>query len=150
MGAVFASRKIYDALMTGPESQIELFHGYTYSAHPVACAAGLASLEIYQGEGLFTRGAALTGHWQDAMHALRGLPNVIDVRALGLLAGIELSPRPDAAGARGYDVMVDCFNNGLVLRVTGDTLALSPPLIVEPTQIDEMVTILGNALKRVA
>jgi len=150
MGAVFASRKIHDALMTGPESQIELFHGYTYSAHPVACAAGLASLEIYQGEGLFTRGAALTGHWQDAMHALRGLPNVIDVRALGLLAGIELSPRPDAAGARGYDVMVDCFNNGLVLRVTGDTLALSPPLIVEPTQIDEMVTILGNALKRVA
>jgi beta-alanine--pyruvate transaminase len=150
MGAVFASRKIYDALMTGPESQIELFHGYTYSAHPVACAAGLASLEIYQGEGLFTRGAALTGQWQDAMHALRGLPNVIDVRALGLLAGIELSPRPDAAGARGYDVMVDCFNNGLVLRVTGDTLALSPPLIVEPAQIDEMVTILGNALKRVA
>ena len=150
MGAVFASRKIHDALMTGPESQIELFHGYTYSAHPVACAAGLASLEIYQGEGLFTRGAALTGHWQDAMHALRGLPNVIDIRALGLLAGIELSPRPDASGARGYDVMVDCFNNGLVLRVTGDTLALSPPLIVEPTQIDEMVTILGNALKRVA
>jgi beta-alanine--pyruvate transaminase len=150
MGAVFASRKIHDALMTGPESQIELFHGYTYSAHPVACAAGLASLEIYQGEGLFTRGAALTGQWQDAMHALRGLPNVIDVRALGLLAGIELSPRPDAVGARGYDVMVDCFNNGLVLRVTGDTLALSPPLIVEPAQIDEMATILGNALKRVA
>lgn len=150
MGAVFASRKIHDALMTGSESQIELFHGYTYSAHPVACAAGLASLEIYQGEGLFTRGAALTGHWQDAMHALRGLPNVIDVRALGLLAGIELSPRPDAAGARGYDVMVDCFNNGLVLRVTGDILALSPPLIVEPAQINEMVTILGNALKRVA
>jgi beta-alanine--pyruvate transaminase len=150
MGAVFASRKIHDALMTGPESQIELFHGYTYSAHPVACAAGLASLEIYQREGLFTRAAALTGHWQDAMHALRGLPNVIDIRALGLLAGIELSPRPDAAGARGYEVMVDCFNNGLVLRVTGDTLALSPPLILEPAQIDEMVTILGNALKRVA
>jgi beta-alanine--pyruvate transaminase len=150
MGAVFASRKIHDALMTGPAAQIELFHGYTYSAHPVACAAGLAVLDIYQGEGLLTRGAALTDHWQEAMHSLRGLPNVIDVRALGLLAGIELAPRPGAVGARGYEVMVDCFNNGLVVRVTGDTLALSPPLIVEPAQIDEMVTILGNALKRVA
>jgi beta-alanine--pyruvate transaminase len=110
----------------------------------------LAVLDIYQGEGLLTRGAALTDHWQEAMHSLRGLRNVIDVRALGLLAGIELAPRPGAVGARGYEVMVDCFNNGLVVRVTGDTLALSPPLIVEPAQIDEMVTILGNALKRVA
>jgi beta-alanine--pyruvate transaminase len=150
MGAVFASRKIHDALMTGPANQIELFHGYTYSAHPVACAAGLATLDIYQSEGLLTRGAALAGHWQEAMHALRALPNVIDIRTIGLMAGIELSPRPQATGARAYDVMVDCFNSGLVLRITGDTIAFSPPLIIEPAQIDEMVTILGNALKRVA
>ena len=150
LGAVFASRQVHDALMTGPTSQIELFHGYTYSAHPVACAAGIATLEIYQKEGLLTRGAALTGHWQDAMHSLRGLPNVIDIRAIGLVAGIELSSRPDAAGARGYDVMVDCFNRGLVLRNSGDTLALSPPLIVERAHIDEIVMILGDALKRVA
>jgi beta-alanine--pyruvate transaminase len=150
MGAVFASRKIHDALMTGPESQIELFHGYTYSAHPVACAAGMASLEIYQSEGLFTRGAAITGHWQDAMHSLRSLPNVIDVRAIGLLAGIELASRPDAVGARAYEVMVDCFNRGLVIRVTGDSIAMSPPLIVERGQINDMVGILGDALQRVA
>src|SRR5450432_3110916 len=150
MGAVFASRKVHDALMTGPTSQIELFHGYTYSAHPVACAAGIATLESYQKEGLLTRGVAFTDYWQDAMHSLRGLPNVIDIRAIGLVAGIELSSRPDAAGARGYHVMVDCFNHGLVLRNSGDALALSPPLIVERTQIDEMVMILGAALKRVA
>jgi beta-alanine--pyruvate transaminase len=150
MGAVFANRKIHDALMTGPESQIELFHGYTYSAHPVACAAGLATLEIYRQEGLLTRGAALADHWQDAMHTLRAMPNVIDIRTIGLVAGIELASRPDAVGARAYDVMVDCFNHGLVLRVSGDTLAMSPPLIVEREQIDSMVSILGDALKRVA
>ena len=150
MGAVFASRKIHDALMTGPASQIELFHGYTYSAHPVACAAGIATLEIYQKENLLTRGAALTDYWQDAMHSLRGLPNVIDIRAIGLVAGIELSPRPGAAGIRGYDVMVDCFNRGLVLRNSGDSLAMSPPLIVERSHIDDIVAILGDAIKRVA
>jgi beta-alanine--pyruvate transaminase len=150
MGAVFAKREIHDALMTGPESQIELFHGYTYSAHPVACAAGMATLEIYQGEGLLTRGAELTDHWQNAVHGLRSLSNVIDVRALGLLAGVELAPRPNAPGARAYEVMVDCFNRGLVARVTGDIIAMSPPLIVERGQIDEMVNILGDAIKRTA
>ncbi len=150
MGAVFASRKVHDALMTGPASQIELFHGYTYSAHPVACAAGLATLDIYREEGLLTRGAELTEYWQDAMHSLRSLPNVIDVRTIGLVAGVELSSRPDAVGARGYDVMVDCFNHGLVLRNSGDSLALSPPLIVERSHIDDIVAMLGDALKRVA
>jgi beta-alanine--pyruvate transaminase len=150
MGAVFASRKIHDALMVGATSQIELFHGYTYSAHPVACAAGLATLEIYQKENLLTRGAALTDYWQDAMHSLRGLPNVIDIRAIGLVAGIELSSRKDAAGSRGYEVMVDCFNRGLVLRNAGDVLAMSPPLIVERSHIDDIAGILGDALKRVA
>ena len=150
MGAVFASRKVHDALMTGPENQIELFHGYTYSAHPVACAAGLATLGIYQGEGLLTRGATLASHWQEKMQGLRDLPHVIDIRTIGLVAGIELSPRPDAAGARAYDVMVDCFNNGLMVRITGDTIALSPPLIVSEAQIDEMTAILAAAIKRVA
>ncbi|MFL6791572.1 MAG: aminotransferase class III-fold pyridoxal phosphate-dependent enzyme, partial [Bradyrhizobium sp.] len=150
MGAVFASRRIHDTLMTGPESQIELFHGYTYSGHPVACAAGLATLDIYNDEGLLTRGASLASYWRDSIHQLAGLPNVIDVRTVGLMAGIELSPRKDALGARGYDVMVDCFKRGLYLRMSGDSFAMSPPLIVERSHIDEMVSILGDAIKRVA
>ena len=150
MGAVFASRKVHDALMTGPESQIELFHGYTYSAHPVACAAGLATLDIYRSEGLLTRGAGLAAHWQKTMHALRGLPNVADIRTIGLVAGIELASRGDAVGARGYEVMVDCFNRGLMIRITADTIALSPPLIVKEEQIDEMAGIVADAIKRVA
>ena len=150
MGAVFASEAVHDALMVGPESQIELFHGYTYSGHPVACAAGLATLEIYREEGLLTRAAELADHWQEAMHSLNGLPNVIDIRTIGLVAGIELAPRADAAGARGYDVFVDCFNKGLLVRVTGDTIALSPPLIVQKEQIDTMASMLGDAIKRAA
>jgi beta-alanine--pyruvate transaminase len=150
MGAVFARGKIFDALMQGPEEQIELFHGYTYSGHPAACAAGLATLDIYQDEGLLTRAATLTNHWQESVHCLRGLPNVVDIRAIGLLAGIDLAPRPDAPGARGYDIFVDCFERGLLVRVTGDIIALSPPLIVEPAQIDQIVAILGDALRRAA
>jgi beta-alanine--pyruvate transaminase len=150
MGAVFASRRIHDALMSGPQSQIELFHGYTYSAHPVACAAGLATLDIYRSEGLLTRGATLAEYWRDGLHALKGLPNVIDIRNVGLMGAVELSPRKDAAGARGYEVMVDCFNHGLYLRQSGDAFAMSPPLIVERGHIDEMVSILGDAIKRVA
>lgn len=148
MGAVFAKRDIYDALMQGPDNQIELFHGYTYSGHPAACAAGLATLDIYESEGLLTRGATLTDAWQQAMHSLKGSPNVIDVRALGMLAGIELAPRPNAPGARAYDVFLDCLANGVLIRVTGDIIALSPPLIVEPNQIDQIVTAIGTALKR--
>jgi beta-alanine--pyruvate transaminase len=148
MGAVFACRKIYDALMQGPQEQIELFHGYTYSGHPAACAAGLATLDIYQDEGLLTRAATLTDHWQEALHSLRGLPNVIDIRALGLLAGIELAPRPDAPGARAHAIFTDCFERGLLIRVTGDIIALSPPLIVEPAQIDQIVSILRDVLRR--
>jgi beta-alanine--pyruvate transaminase len=149
-GAVFASRKIYDGLMTGPESQIELFHGYTYSAHPVACAAGLATLDIYKDEGLLTRGASLADYWRDALHQLKGLPNVIDIRNVGLMGAVEVAPRKDAIGARGYDMMVDCFNRGLYLRQSGDSLAMSPPLIVERSHIDEMVSILSDVIKRVA
>ena len=150
MGAVFASRTVHDALMTGPEGAIELFHGYTYSGHPVACAAGLATLDIYAREGLLTRGADLAEDWAQAIHGLSGARNVIDIRTLGLVAGIELQPRPDAPGARAYEVFVDCFERGLLIRVTGDIIALSPPLIVERDQIDTMVSILGDALGRAA
>jgi len=150
MGAVFASRTIHDAMMQGPEQQIELFHGYTYSGHPAACAAALATLEIYAREKLLTRVASLAPDWRDAMHGLQGTPHVIDIRTIGLMAGIELAPRPEAPGARGYAVFVECFNRGLYLRVTGDTLALSPPLIVEPEQIATMAGILTDAIKHVA
>jgi beta-alanine--pyruvate transaminase len=150
MGAVFTSRAVHDALMTGPEAAIELFHGYTYSGHPAACAAGLAALDIYTRENLWTRAASLEPAWQDAMHGLQGAPNVIDIRTIGLVAGIELASRPGAAGARAHDVFVDCFKRGLLIRVTGDIIALSPPLIVEGEQIGEMASILGDALQRAA
>ncbi len=150
MGAVFAARKVYDGLMTGPENAIELFHGYTYSGHPVAAAAGLATLEVYAEEGLLTRGAELANHWQEALHSLKGVSNVIDIRNLGLVGAIELSSRKDAPGARAYDVFVDCFKKGLLIRVTGDVIALSPPLIVEKEQIDTIVSVIGDAIKRAA
>jgi beta-alanine--pyruvate transaminase len=150
MGAVFAGRKIYDGLMQGEERQIELFHGYTYSGHPVACAAGIANLDIFRDEQLFTRAATVADQWQEAMHSLQGLPHVTDIRTIGLIAGIELASRPDSPGSRAYDVFVDCFHKGLLIRVTGDIIALSPPLIIEPSQIHEIVSTLSAALRRVA
>ena len=150
MGAVFASREVHDALVQGPEGMIELFHGYTYSGHPAACAAGLATLDIYRREGLLTRGASLAPAWEEAMFSLKNLPNVIDIRTVGLMAGVELAPREGAPGKRGYDVFVDCFNHGLGVRVTGDVLALSPPLIVEHAQIEAMAGMLGESIARVA
>ncbi|MDK4703382.1 aspartate aminotransferase family protein [Rhizobium sp. CNPSo 4062] len=150
MGAVFASRKIYDGLMAGPENQIELFHGYTYSGHPVACAAGLATMEIYEEEGLLMRAAELAEDWQNALHSLKGLPHVVDIRNLGLVGAVELAPRDGAPGTRAYDVFVDCFQKGLLIRVTGDIIALSPPLIIERAEIETIVSMLGDALKRAA
>ena len=117
--------------MVGPEHLIELFHGYTYSGHPVACAAGLATLDIYERERLFERAASLSPLWEEAVHLLRGGPHVIDIRNLGLVAGIELQPRPDEPGKRAYEVLLDCFENGVLVRQAGDIIALSPPLIVE-------------------
>ncbi|HWK48563.1 MAG TPA: aminotransferase class III-fold pyridoxal phosphate-dependent enzyme, partial [Steroidobacter sp.] len=149
MGAVFVRKQIYDAFMQGPDG-IELFHGYTYSAHPAACAAGLATQEIYEREGLLTRGADLAKTWEDAIHSLRSSPNVIDIRNLGLVAGIDLQPRAGAAGARGYEALVKCFEKGILIRTTGDTIALSPPLIISTAQIDELVTRLGEVLKTIA
>lgn len=149
MGAVFVRKHIYDAFMQGPENAIELFHGYTYSAHPVACAAALATSEIYQRDGLLTRGAELGKTWEDAVHSMRGLPHVIDVRNLGLVAGIELQPREGAPGARAYEVFVKAFEKGILIRYTGDILALSPPLIIEPAQIDQLVTTLKDVIRTV-
>jgi beta-alanine--pyruvate transaminase len=149
MGAVFASKKIYDAFMKGPDG-IELFHGYTYSGHPLAAAAGLATLKLYQDEGLFERAAALAGYWQDAIHSLKGLPHIMDLRNLGLVAGIELEPRPGKPGTRAFDVFVDCFERGLLIRVTADIIALSPPLIVEKTHIEQMVNTIGESLRKAA
>ena len=150
MGAVFASRAVHDAMMQGPGSVIELFHGYTYSGHPAGCAAGMATLDIYEREGLLTRAADLATPWHDAMMSLRDAPNVMDVRTIGLVAGVELQPRPGAPGARGYDVFVDCFAKGLLIRVTGDIIALSPPLIAETHQIETMVSVIRDALNRAA
>ncbi len=148
MGAVFASRAVHDAMMQGPENLIELFHGYTYSGHPVACAAGLATLDIYAREGLLTRGAELGGLWADTLHGLRDAPHVIDVRTIGLVGGIELASRDGAPGARAYDVFTDCFRAGLLIRVTGDIIALSPPLIVEPDHMGRMAETIRAALER--
>jgi beta-alanine--pyruvate transaminase len=149
MGAVFVRKGIYEAFMKGPDG-IELFHGYTYSGHPLAAAAGLATIKLYQDEDLFARAAALAPYWEDAIHSLRGLPNVIDLRNIGLVGGIELEPRAGKPAARAYEVFVDCFERGLLIRVTGDIVALSPPLIVEKNHVDQMVDTLGGALKRAA
>ena len=150
MGAVFSQRKIYEAFMQGPENSIELFHGYTYSAHPVACAAALAALDIYEKEGLLTRAAALSPQWENAVHSMRGLPNVIDVRNYGLIGGVEMEPRQGKPGARGYEVFLKCFERGVMVRQTGDTIAMSPPLIIEPKQIERMVEILGSVIRETA
>jgi beta-alanine--pyruvate transaminase len=149
MGAVFAKRGIHDALMHGPEHIIELFHGYTYSGHPAACAAGLATLDIYAREGLLERAASLAPLWEEAVHSLRGSPHVIDIRNMGLVAGIELEPRPGEPGKRSYEVFLDCYENGVLVRQTADILALSPPLIVEESHIRQMIASLAKALQRI-
>jgi len=136
--------------MSGPEHLIEFFHGYTYSAHPLACAAGLATLDTYAEEGLLTRAAELDGYFADAVHALAGEPNVIDVRNIGLVAGVELAPIPGQPTKRAFDIFLDCWQQGLLVRTTGDIVALSPPLIVERGQIDRIVDMLRQAIRRAA
>jgi beta-alanine--pyruvate transaminase len=149
MGAVFARKGIYDAFMNAPDNTIELFHGYTYSGHPVACAAGLATLDVYKEESLFERAAALSPYWEDAVHGLKGGRHVVDLRNLGLIAGIELEPRPGKPGARAFDAFLKAYAANLLIRVTGDIIALSPPLICEKKHVDEMFGILGDVLKTV-
>ncbi len=150
MGAVFASDKVHDAFMTGPEGAIELFHGYTYSGHPVAAAAGIATMEVYREEKLFERANEMAPAWEETMHSLRGLPNVIDIRNLGLVAGIELSSIPGKVGARAYDVFVRAFKKGLLIRTTADIIALSPPLIIEKAHIAEIANKLSEAIREAA
>jgi beta-alanine--pyruvate transaminase len=149
MGAVFVREEIYDAFMTGPEHAIELFHGYTYSGHPVACAAGLATMDIYEREGLLTRAGEVADYWEEAIHSLHGHKNVIDVRNLGLIGGIEFASREDAFGARAFEIHVKCFQRGVLARFTGDTIALSPPLIIEKKHIDELFGILAEVIDEV-
>jgi len=148
MGAVAASRQIYETILNNVETPIELFHGYTTSGHPLACAAGIATLDTFQEEGLFERAAELSPYWEDALHALKGEPHIVDIRNLGLIGGIELAPRAD--GNRAGDVFRKCFDAGVFVRYTGDVLAFSPPLIVEKPQIDQIADTVRTALKSVA
>jgi beta-alanine--pyruvate transaminase len=148
MGAVFAREGIYDAFMQGPATAIEFFHGYTYSAHPLACASAMAALDIYQQEGLLERADELAAHWENALHSLRGTRHVIDIRNIGLMGAVELEPRAGAAGARAFEAHVKAFfEEDLMVRFTGDIIALSPPLIVQKDQIDQMVERLGRVLR---
>ena len=146
MGAVLVDRRVHDAFMQGPAGAIEFFHGYTYSAHPVACAAGLATFDIYEREGLLQRAAEIAPYWEQAVHSLRDRRHVIDVRNLGLIAGVELEPRAGAPGARAFEAHVKGFETGVMLRFTGDIIAMSPPLIVEREHIDRIVDLLGQVL----
>ena len=150
MGAVFAQQFIHDAFMNGPEHLIEFFHGYTYSGHPLACAASLATLDTYAEEGLLTRGRDMAGFFEEAVHTLDGLPNVIDVRNLGLVGGIELAPIAGEPGKRAFQVFLDCWEHGVLVRNTGDTIALSPPLIIEKQHIEHIVGTLAGAIARAA
>ncbi len=150
MGAVIAKQGIHDAFMNGPEHVIELFHGYTYSAHPLACAAGLGTLATYADEGLLTRASQMEATFADAVHGLRDLPNVIDIRNIGLVGGIELAPIAGEPGERAFNVFLDCWDKGLLIRTTGDTIALSPPLIIEPQHIEQIVSTVAGAIRRAA
>jgi beta-alanine--pyruvate transaminase len=137
MGGVFVRDAIFEAFMQGPDG-IELFHGYTYSGHPLACAAGIGTLDTIEEEGLFERAASLDKYWEDAAHALKDARHVVDIRSLGLVAGIELEPRPGAPGKRAYEAFVKSFEAGVLIRYTGETIAFSPPLIIEKPQIDRI------------
>jgi beta-alanine--pyruvate transaminase len=150
MGAVLARQAIHDVFMTGPEHLIEFAHGYTYSAHPLACAAGLATLETYADEGLLNRASQLQGYFAEAVHSLKGLPNVIDIRNFGLVGGVELAPLAAEPAKRAFNVFLDCYDKGVMLRVTGDIVAISPPLIIEREQIDRIVDTLRGAIQRAA
>ena len=147
MGAVIARKHIYDAFMTGPEHVIELFHGYTYSGHPLACAAGIAALDVYAEEGLFAKVRDLAPYWAEAVHALKGLPHVIDIRNLGLIAAIELEPIAGQPAKRAFDAFLRAYEQGLLVRTTGDIIALSPPLTITRATVDEICGTLAAVLK---
>ena len=148
MGAVLTTAAIHDAFMTGPEHAIELFHGYTYSGNPIACAAGLATLETYAEEGLFERAAALAPAWEEALHGLRDCPHVIDIRNEGLIGAVELESIAGQPTRRAFQAFLDAYEAGLLIRTTGDIIALSPPLIITEAQIDELTEKLRGVLQR--
>ncbi len=149
MGAVMVKKNMYDAFQQGDPKAIDLFHGYTYTAHPLAAAAAIASMDVYHKEGLIERAAGMASYWEEALHSLQGVGSIIDIRTIGLMAGIEMESRKGKIGARGYDVFTDAFHGyNLLIRITGDTVALSPPLIVETEQIDRMVSILREIIPK--
>jgi beta-alanine--pyruvate transaminase len=149
MGAVFVRKEIYEAFMHGPEHVIELFHGYTYSGHPIATAAALATLDTYKEEGLLTRATELADHWADALHGLKGLPHVVDIRAFGLVGAIELEPVAGEPARRGFSAFLDAYERGVLVRTTADTIALSPPLIISRAEIDKLAETLAAVLKAI-
>ena len=146
MGAVGTHKNIYDTLMNGPEHLVELFHGYTYSGHPLACAASLATLDEYESENVFERAKSIEKKFENSAHSLKGLKNVIDIRNIGLVAGIELATREDGLTKRAYDVFDFCFKEGLMVRFTGETICVSPPLIVNEDEIDQMFNIIRESI----
>ena len=149
MGAVAVSRHIHDGVVEGAADGIELFHGYTYSGHPLAAAAGIAALDLYEAEGIFEHATSLHGYWEEAVHSLKGKRHIIDVRNMGIVAGIELEPRPGAPTKRAMELFHKCFDNGLLVRATGDIIALSPPLILQKAHIDEMVGRISDLLETI-
>ena len=151
MGGVIARKHIYDAFMNGPDNVIELFHGYTYSGHPLAAAASLATLDIYRDEGLFERAKELEPVWAEAMMSLKEEPNVLDIRTLGLVAGIDLASRPEGVGKRAFEAMDRAFREeGIMIRITGETIALTPPLIITESQIEELTEKVRRVIRAVA
>src|SRR5580704_9228770 len=151
MGGVIAREGVYNAFMHGPEHAIELFHGYTYSAHPLACAAALAALDLYRDEHLFARAKRLEPLYAEAAMTLKGLPGVLDVRTVGIAAGVDLAPRPGGPGERGYEAMERAFHDeDLVIRIAGDTLAIAPPLIVSEAEIGEIFEKVARIIRAVA
>ncbi|MEL6516973.1 MAG: aspartate aminotransferase family protein [Pseudomonadota bacterium] len=149
MGAVLATSEVHDAFMQGPEHLIELFHGYTYSGNPIASATGLATLETYAEEGLFQRAADLEGYWEDALHSLKDHPHVIDIRNMGLIGAVELEPIAGEPTKRAFSAFLDAYEHNILIRTTGDIIAMSPPLIIEKEQIDTLIGTLGEVLKRI-
>jgi len=151
MGAVVARRGIYDTVVNNaPPDTVELFHGYTYSGHPLATAAAEASLDTFEQEELFKRGRELAPYFEQAVHALREMPNVIDIRNIGMVAAIELEPKPGKPTERAFKTFLKCYEKGVLIRTTGDIIAMSPPLIISKSQIDELVGTVAGALREVA
>ncbi|WP_151719198.1 aspartate aminotransferase family protein [Gemmobacter serpentinus] len=150
MGAVLTTAEVHDAFMNGPEHMIELFHGYTYSGNPIASAAGIATLDTYKEEGLFERAAELETYWGDALHSLKGLPHVIDIRNMGLIGAVELEPIAGEPTKRAFSAFLAAYEKGILIRTTGDIIAMSPPLIISKSEIDELIGKLGDVLKSLA